>query len=157
MINMKDDHEQYNLEAPIETPPAPTGDTPNVQRIDKDLNIKNFYQFNDNESINRRGQKFRRSAFSTVLLGSVYSVASSEFLIGITNLSYAPSVGLPKPSLVGEGKHYIVKDEAGGAGTTTITIRSDGEKTIDGATTLTITTNYGAKELYNDGNNWFTK
>src|SRR5205823_6097904 len=108
--------------------------TPVVAFTAKTLDIKHFYEFNDVEVVNRKGQKFSRTGFST-LTGSVYSVAVQDYLIGVTNLSYAPSIGLPRPKLVGPGKTYIVKDEAGGAATTTITIRSSGEENIDGSST----------------------
>ena len=129
--------------------------SPTVTRTEKNLNIKNFYEFNDQEARFGKGQKFNRTPFST-LNGSVYSVAVQDYLIGVTSLSYAASVGLPKPSLVGPGKTYIVKDEAGGATTTTITVRSAGEESIDGAGTSTITTNYASKGYYSDGASWFT-
>src|SRR3990167_9351931 len=152
-------HKQYNLEGvekplPIQNPGII--DSPNVYRIDKTLNIKDFYSFNDQEARLGKGQKFSRTPFST-LSGSVYSVAVQDYLIGITSLSYAASVGLPRPKDVGAGKTYIVKDEAGGANTTTITVRSANEENIDGTGTSTITTAYGSKEYYSDGNVWFTK
>ena len=131
--------------------------TPTVVYTAKTIDIKHFYEFNDTELINRKGQKFNRTGFSTVLSGSVYSVAVQDYLIGITSISYAASVGLPKPSLVGSGKTYIVKDEVGGANTTTITVRSAAEENIDGAGTSTIVTAYGSKEYYSDGQSWFTK
>jgi hypothetical protein len=155
VVNMEE-HKQYNLEAHNELPVQQQtyGQSPTIYREDRDLNIKDFYVFNNQESINKKGQKFNRTPFST-LSGSVYSVAVQDFLIGITNLSYAASIGLPRPKLVGPGKTYIVKDEAGGATTTTITIRSAGEETIDGASTATITTNYASKSFYSDGNVWY--
>ena len=123
----------------------------------KDLRVKETIFINRSETFLRKGQRLNRFAFDTTLTGSIYSVAIQDFLIGVTNLSYAASVGLPKPLLIGPGKHYIVKDEVGNAGTTTITIRSEGEKSIDGASSATINTNYGVREFYTDGANWFTK
>lgn len=129
----------------------------NVARTDKTLNVKDRFVANDIETITKMGQKFKRTAFSTLVSGSVYSVAATDYLIGITSLSYAPTVGLPRPQLVAEGKTFIIKDEVGGAGTTTITVRSAGEETIDGASTTTLTNNYEALEFYTDGANWFIK
>ena len=57
---------------------------------------------------------------------------------------------------MGNGKTYIIKDEIGGAATTTITVRSAGEENIDGASSATLTTNYTVKSFYSDGANWFT-
>ena len=154
---MIEPHKQFNLP---ENNPIPQGDfisSGNMARTDKDLNVKNRYIFNDKESYLGAGQKFKRTSIDTLVTGSVYSVITSQFLLAVTSLSYAPNIGLPLPKLVGEGKHFIVKDEAGGAASTTITITSAGEKTIDGASSKTITSNYGSVELYTDGANWFTK
>ena len=128
----------------------------NIIRSDKTFNIKDRFIVNDKEVINRIGQVFNRTTFSTLVSGSVYSASAVDYLIGITSLSYAPTIGLPRPSLIGPGKTYIIKDEVGGALTTNITIRSVGEETINGAATNTIITNYGAVTLYSDGANWFT-
>lgn len=122
-------------------------------KTNKVFSVKGKHIFNDQQHINRLGQTFGRTAFS----GSVYSASTSDFLVAVTSLVLAPSVGLPKPSLAGVGKTFIVKDEVGGAATTTITVRSASEETIDGASTSTITTNYGTKSYYTDGANWFTK
>lgn len=130
--------------------------TPSVVRTDKDLSVKGKFFVNDTETQQNHGQRFSRTAISTLVTGSVYSVNTNQYLLSITSLSYAPSIGLPLPSLVGNGKTFIIKDEAGGSATTTITVRSAGEKTIDGASTSTITTNYGSKAFYCDGANWFT-
>lgn len=157
---MTKEHKQYNLPKAERGVANPQGQEfvslGNIARMDKTLNVKDKVIINDIEVIARLGQVFKRTSFSTLVTGSVYTVAISDYLVGITSLSYAPSVGLPKPSLVGDGKAYIIKDEVGGAGTTTITIRSVGEETIDGASTSTLTTNYQAKRFYSDGANWFT-
>jgi hypothetical protein len=124
----------------------------NILRTDKDLSIKEIFTVNNNEIKLGNGQKFKRTAFS----GANYTMSTSDYLLGLTSLAIAPNIGVPLPSLVGTGKHFIVKDEVGGAATTTITIRADGEKLIDGATSVTITTNYGSKHIYTDGANYFT-
>ena len=162
MTNMKN-HEQFNIPKPSlpvnisERGQRDFESSPSILRTDKTLNIKDFYSFNDQEFRNSKGQRFSRTPFTVSAVNAVYSVAAQDFLIGIPSLVFAPSIGLPLPSFTGPNKHYIVKDEAGGAATTTITITSEGEKNIDGASSATITTNYGAKEFYTDGANWFTK
>ena len=130
--------------------------TPSELSTLKNVLIRRSFFANDLEIHQKKGQKFNRTAFSTVLSGSVYSSAITDFLIGVTNLSYAASIGLPRPRDVGPGKTFIVKDEVGGASTTTITVRSAAEENIDGASTSTITTNYASKSYYSDGANWFT-
>lgn len=149
------DFEHYNLEHP-NTPGQDWVSAPNTLRTDKDLIIKDLFNVNNVEVQMLRGQKFSRKSVSTLITGATYSVSASEYLIGVTSLSYAPLISLPRPSLVGAGKTYIVKDEAGGAATTTITISSAGEKTIDGAANTTLTANYQSKQFYTDGSNWFT-
>lgn len=129
---------------------------PNILYTAKNLSVKDKFFVNDTEIQQNHGQKFNCTSISTLITGSAYSLSSNQYLLGITHLSYAPNIGLPLPSLVGTGKTFIVKDEAGGSATTTITVRSAGEKTIDGATTSTITTNYGSKQFYSDGANWYT-
>lgn len=128
-----------------------------IIRTDRDFSVKDFFIVDDVEASFLKGQRFKRTAFSTLASGSLYSAIRSDYLIAVTHLSYAPGIGLPRPKDVGVGKVYIVKDEAGGAATTTITVRSAGEETIDGAATSTLTTNYASKEFYTDGANWFTK
>lgn len=125
---------------------------PNTLKTAKDLYIKEVFGVTNTESFQKKGQRFGR----TVVSSATYTTTVSDYLMGITSLSLAPTIGLPRPSLVGIGKTFIVKDEVGGAATTTITIRSAGEETIDGASTSTITTNYGAKSFYTNGSNWFT-
>lgn len=156
---MAKEHEQFNLNAIPKVDSGVQGDflsSGNVARTDKTLVVKDFFIANDIEVQMLKGQKFNRTAFSTLLSGSLYSVATTDYLIGVTSLSYAPSIGLPKPSQVGVGKTFIVKDEAGGSATTTITVRSAGEENIDGTSTSTLTTNYQSKRFYSDGSNWFT-
>lgn len=114
--------------------------------------VKNAFEATDREFFQPHGQKFHRTAFA----GANYTMSTSDYLLGVTSLVIAPSIGLPLPSLVGVGKNFIVKDEVGGAATTTITIRSDGERLIDGATSLTITTNYGVRSIYTNGTDYFT-
>lgn len=97
-----------------------------------------------------RGQKIAR-----IGTGTTYSTAATDFLIGVTSLVNAPTIGLPRPKFVGPGKTYVIKDEVGGAATTTITVVSQGEETIDGASSFAISTNYEAITFYSDGANWF--
>lgn len=149
-------HTQASLPSQnVQTADSSFVESGNLTRTDKDFIVKDYFAVTNTEVSMRKGQKFNRTGISTLVTGAVYSLAATEYLIGITNLSYAPTIGLPRPSLVGAGKCFIIKDEAGGATTTTITIRSVGEETIDGASTSTLTTNYESKSFYSDGANWF--
>lgn len=124
----------------------------NVLKTAKDLFIKEVFGVTNVESFQKKGQRFGRSTFS----GANYTLSSSDYLLSITSLAIAPSLGLPLPSQAGVGKTYIIKDEAGGATTTNITIRSEGEKLIDGSSSTTLSANYQVKRFYTDGSNWFT-
>lgn len=127
--------------------------SPNVAKTDKDLNVKDSFIVTDTEAeFSGIGMVFSRIGIS----GSVYSASSRDYIMGVTSLALAPTIGLPRPKIAGFGKTYIVKDEAGGAATTTITVVSQGSESIDGASSSTITTNYGAKAFYTDGANWFS-
>lgn len=115
--------------------------------------IGGVFDATDKEFRQYAGQKFKRTAVS----GASNTISAADYLIAVTSLALAPTIGLPRPSLVGSGKTFIVKDEVGGAATTTVTIVSAGEETIDGASSATITANYGSKDFYTDGTAWFTK
>ena len=121
-------------------------------KTNKDLAIKEVFSITDSETSVLKGQRFGRVG----VRGATYSMASNEYLIGVTALAVAITVGLPDARLVGVGKEFRVKDEVGGALTTNITISSENERTIDGATSLAINTAYGSASLYSDGSNWFT-
>ena len=152
------EHKQYNLSSRSEKPVLPQSDfisSPNVTRTDKTLVVKDFFIANDTEVQMLKGQKFNRLAVTSTTGNSVFSIAVVDYLIGVTSLADAPTVGLPRPKFVGVGKTYIVKDESGGASSTTITVVSSGEETIDGATSATITSNYDSRVFYTDGTNWF--
>lgn len=155
------EHKQFNLPSQTERQARiPVSDfelkQANVLKTAKDLYIKEVFSVTNTEVSQNKGQRMGRTA----VRASTYTTATSDYLIAITSLGgdiTAPTIGLPRPSLVGSGKTFIVKDEVGGAGTTTITIQSAGEETIDGASSATITTNYGSKDFYTNGTAWFTK
>lgn len=124
----------------------------NAMRFFKDLYLKDTAFVDNNEFWMARGQRFER----TVVSGSVYSVLSFDYLMGVTWLGAAVTIGLPRPIFAKVGKTYVVKDEVGGAATTNVTVVSQAAETIDGAASAVINTNYGAKSFYTDGANWFT-
>lgn len=124
----------------------------NLIRTDKDFSVKEIFTVSNNEIKLGNGQKFKRLG----VRGANYTLNTSDYLIGVTALAVTTALGLPDPTRVGVGKTYIIKDEVGGAGSTTITINSDGERNIDGSVSTTLTTNYQSKTFYSDGSNWFT-
>ena len=57
--------------------------------------------------------------------------------------------------MVTNGATVIIKDEGGNAGTNAITIDTEGTETIDGSSSVSISSNYGSVRLHSDGTNWF--
>jgi hypothetical protein len=53
-----------------------------------------------------------------------------------------------------EGREVLIKDGAGNAGTYNITISTTDSTTIDGASTLVISSNYGHTRLIFNGTQW---
>jgi hypothetical protein len=84
-----------------------------------------------------------------------YTVLITDYLIAYTSLTAGRTVTLP--TAVGViSQVYIIKDESGGAATNNISIATSSSKTIDGASTKVINTNYGVARVYSNGSNWFT-
>jgi len=54
------------------------------------------------------------------------------------------------------GRVIIINDEGGHFFSGQITINTEGSETIDGSSSIAISTAYGSKRLYSDGSNWFT-
>ena len=79
----------------------------------------------------------------------------ASFVIGITDTSVARTVTLQTADTVA-GREYIIKDQSGAAATNNITIATQAAQTIDGASTLVISANYGVAKVYCDGTNWFS-
>jgi len=128
----------------------------NVIKTDRDFIIKDKFIVDDYETHILGGQRFKRTAFAcTSATNAVYSVTRADYYIGITYLAVAPTIGLPSPVLAGPGKTYLIKDEVGGAATTTITVRSAGDALIDGGTSATMTGNFDSRMFYTNGAQWY--
>lgn len=69
------------------------------------------------------------------------------------NTSAARTITLPAPT---NGRVLTVQDSTGGAFTNNITINPNAAETIDGASSIKITSNYGSIDFKSDGTNWFT-
>jgi hypothetical protein len=69
----------------------------------------------------------------------------NDYYVGVTDTSSARTFNLPESNDNNEDQVVVFKDESGAAGTNNITITTaSGTPTIDGATSYTIDTNYGA-------------
>lgn len=66
----------------------------------------------------------------------------------------ATSVVLPNGTFVERGKEYTILDGKGDAATNNITVTTTSSQTINGSSSTTITTNYGAKTFKWDGDEW---
>lgn len=126
-------------------------ESPNVLRVDKDLNVKNQFIVNNIEAHNRLGSKINGKS-----VDASYRIQLTDFLISVTNVATARTITLPSPTVAGPFKIFIVKDASGSAATTNITISPNGSEVIDGDTTKVITSNFGIVGLYTDSVNWFT-
>lgn len=58
-------------------------------------------------------------------------------------------------SIATDGAWVVVNDVGGSAGTNAVTINTSGSGTINGATSISISNNYGAVTLYSDGTQWY--
>lgn len=85
------------------------------------------------------------------------NVTNAEIIIGVTDTSMARTITLPSTGNF-DGQMYIIKDQSGAAATNNISVTVDGGvKTIDGATTQKINSNYGSMTVYwdNTAGNYF--
>lgn len=147
------EHKQYQIEGVKQTNQQKNADfvsTPNTARIDKDLIVKDFFSVNNTEIFGRIGRKLGiRSASGD------YFALLTDFFITVSQVDTSTVITLPKSSLAGVGKVYIIKDISGSALATSISIVPFTGETINGDTSTSIATNYGKIGLFTDGSNWF--
>jgi len=84
-----------------------------------------------------------------------YSVALTDYYLGVDTTSNTVDLTLPAASTAVEGQTYVVKDEGGNAAANAITVLRSASDTIDGNTSVTLDVPYSALSLYTDGANWF--
>ncbi len=78
----------------------------------------------------------------------------NDIIIGVTTTPVTITLSTTDTVV---GRTIIVKDESGTAGSSNITIDTEGSENIDGsATGISIVANFGSVRLYSDGSNWFT-
>jgi hypothetical protein len=83
-----------------------------------------------------------------------YTMAPYDAGVLADSTSGAVTVTLPSAALCVDGRPRYVKDWKGQAATNNITIATTGGQTIDGASSLVISTAYGGYTLVSDGSNW---
>lgn len=103
----------------------------------------------------------KEKVYRTEITSTSYQVTTSDYSTIVTKASqtygFDISVRLPQVADVPYRKYTIV-DEKGVGATRNIYVRpheDDTSVTISGASLYSITTNYGAVTLYNNGSNWF--
>ena len=119
----------------------------------KKLNVTGFSTDERGVFISK-GQKIKLKRFKAGDAPTLQALLD-DFLIGVTDTIISRTVQLPKPSLAGIGKLYVISDLSGSALTTTISITPYSTELINGDTGTAINTNYGTVRLTTDGTNWF--
>lgn len=82
---------------------------------------------------------------------TTYVALTTDCVIFTDSTSNAVAITLPLPTT---GLTITVKDKTGQAATHNVTINHHASETIDGATSLTMSTNFDAVVLVSDGTNW---
>lgn len=94
------------------------------------------------------------SGFSRTAVTSTITASVSDRILGVS--ASAPlEIRLPDASTYSNGQFFIVKDEAGNAGTNTITILTSNSQTIDGELSIVLESPYSAINIYCDGTSKF--
>lgn len=89
----------------------------------------------------------------TAVANTAYTILTTDYLIAYTALTATRAVTLPTASSVA-GQHFIIKDEAGTAGSNAITIVG----TVNGASNPTaVNANYGVYKFYSNGTAYFSE
>lgn len=117
--------------------------------------IKNVISADDQETVLKQGQKIKLTQLVSGAEASLYA-RLNDYNITIKDVVVSRGVELPKSSVAGVGKLYVIKDMSGSAASTTITIAAVDGESIDGEPTQSITTDWGVKRLVSDGSNWFS-
>jgi hypothetical protein len=84
-----------------------------------------------------------------------YSIALTDYYLGVDTTSGPVTLTVPVASTATEGQTFVIKDEGGATATNAITISCSAAETVDGITTSTIVSPYGAVSMYTNGTNWF--
>jgi hypothetical protein len=78
-------------------------------------------------------------------------ISSNTTYHGVTALSAPRDLTLPPSERVSDAQEILIQDESGAAGSHTITIETQGTDTVNGASSVTISSNYGRKRIVKRG------
>ena len=102
-----------------------------------------------------------RTAFTTSTNTAALGGGGQRGIYACTDTTAARTLTLSTSSITGATANspwlFAVKDESGGAATNNITIDTEGSETIDGASSIVITADYGIATLYSNGTNVFSR
>lgn len=89
----------------------------------------------------------------TTVNAATYDLLETDYIL---NVIYTGTgvVTLPTDQTV-SGRLVVIKDAAGNAGTSNLTVDTEGGENIDGVATAVINGNYDSLSLYSDGDDWF--
>ena len=92
----------------------------------------------------------------TTVAASTYDLLTTDNILSVsyTATGAVTSLTLPTAQCVA-GRHIVIKDSGGSAGTNNITVDTEGAEKIDGADTAVIATNYNSINQYSNGTHWF--
>lgn len=110
-------------------------------------------QITNGASINTSSDGISRSFSSTSISSNTVIGASDTFSYYLVNTGSGVTFTLPSAAGVAAGRFYEFKDATGTANTHNIIINRAGSDTIDGATSYTITKNYGFARVVSNGTN----
>lgn len=97
------------------------------------------------------------SIFETTAVAANVTIGNADtFVYLIIDTTAARTITLPLASGVSAGRLYILKDSDGDSETYNITINTQGSDTIDGASSQTLSSNYGSWTVVGDGvSSWY--
>lgn len=127
--------------------------TANLKEVRNSSNTLLNYIASDGRIQADAGAGFKRTTTATS-----YTALLTDYFVGVTSNTSARTITLPAASTLKAGQVLIIKDEAGTANSANnITIARAGADTIDGATSIAITADYGCCRMYSNGSNaYFT-
>ena len=91
----------------------------------------------------------------TEVNAATYTPTEDDYRVGV---KYTPTGAVTitlATAMVTAGRCIYIIDEGGNAGTNNITITTEGGELIKGNETNTISDNYGRRQLYSDGTDWY--
>lgn len=131
--------------------PVGIGSEESIPTPQQDSDI-DLYQFLDRYvRINRETIDYILRPPSRAITATTYTVVDEDFLVKADATSNNVTINLP-PVAAHTGREIVVKRTDGSGNS--VTIDGDGSETIDGATTVSLASQYNFRRLYSDGIEW---